>query len=399
MKYVIFPPSLALLQFVFYLGVTIQEYNWVDKNSEQSGNISQLEDREFETIDETNLEVDDWNQEEETGNSQQYLSEIESNWNEEVKDGNNVVSGIESYGDMTEFETFNDINREEDLDRETKDKDIESYTKKEWLKSEKDQGLEGGRYDKNEFEYNVESGNECFGEMTEYKTMNGTTTKDLSQIFKARNIEEFHSDYVPEQDSNMYGKENWINEDEMEKELGSRIKDMADWTDLENVNDTNKEDGNVETNREVDDLNQEEGTENVQQYHSEIEGHWNEDDKDGNDVGSRIEGSKDMTEFETFNDTNREEDLNIKISDNNDTNVAAWKPGDQCVARWEMSVGGDGCWYRAVVDSTSPGIPEYLDQGQALVTFTEYGNTAVCSLQLLQPRDTEILENGSLALM
>ena len=233
----------------FYLGVTIQEYNWVDKNSEQSGNISQLEDCEFETVDETNLEVDDWNQEEETGNSQQYLSEIESNWNEEVKDGNNVGSGIESYGDMTEFETFNDINREEDLDRETKDKDIESHTKKEWLKSEKDQRLEGGRYDKNEFEYNVESGNECIGEMTEYKTINGTTTEDLSQIFKARNIEEFHSDYVPEQDSNIHGKENWINKDEMEKELGSRNKDMADWTDLENINDTNKEDGNVETNR------------------------------------------------------------------------------------------------------------------------------------------------------
>ena len=50
LKYVIFPPSRALLQFVFYLGVTIQEYNWVDKNSEQSGNISQLEDCEFETV-------------------------------------------------------------------------------------------------------------------------------------------------------------------------------------------------------------------------------------------------------------------------------------------------------------------------------------------------------------
>ena len=44
----------------FYLGVTIQEYNWVDKNSEQSGNISQLEDRESETVDETNLKVVDF---------------------------------------------------------------------------------------------------------------------------------------------------------------------------------------------------------------------------------------------------------------------------------------------------------------------------------------------------
>ena len=43
-----------------------------------------------------------------------------------------------------------------------------------------------------------------------------------------------------------------------------------------------------------------------------------------------------------------------------------WKEGDECVALWDE----DGRWYRAVIDG--------VEGDTAVVTFTQYGNSAYC---------------------
>eukprot|EP00092_Neocalanus_flemingeri_P024912 GFUD01027017.1.p1 GENE.GFUD01027017.1~~GFUD01027017.1.p1 ORF type:complete len:747 (+),score=261.88 GFUD01027017.1:39-2243(+) len=61
-----------------------------------------------------------------------------------------------------------------------------------------------------------------------------------------------------------------------------------------------------------------------------------------------------------------------------------WEEGDKCVARWEE----DGCWYLAVVEG--------VEGDTAVVTFTQYGNSAYCPVELLREEDTKIGADGQL---
>ena len=61
-----------------------------------------------------------------------------------------------------------------------------------------------------------------------------------------------------------------------------------------------------------------------------------------------------------------------------------WKEGDQCVAQWDE----DGLWYKAVIDT--------IEVDRAVVTFTEYGNSAYAQLAQLRDYDTPITEHGLL---
>jgi len=61
-----------------------------------------------------------------------------------------------------------------------------------------------------------------------------------------------------------------------------------------------------------------------------------------------------------------------------------WKEGDACVARWEE----DDCWYEAVVDG--------VEAGHAVVTFTQYGNSAMCPVTDLRDKDTVIDDFGQI---
>ena len=61
--------------------------------------------------------------------------------------------------------------------------------------------------------------------------------------------------------------------------------------------------------------------------------------------------------------------------------------GDPCVARWDEE-GGDGLWYRAVIDG--------LEGERATVTFTEYGNSAYTQVGDLRDNDTPINDQGLL---
>ena len=69
------------------------------------------------------------------------------------------------------------------------------------------------------------------------------------------------------------------------------------------------------------------------------------------------------------------------------TQETAWKVGDPCVARWDED-GGDGLWYRAVIDG--------LEGERATVTFTEYGNSAYTQVGDLRDHDTPINDQGLL---
>ena len=61
-----------------------------------------------------------------------------------------------------------------------------------------------------------------------------------------------------------------------------------------------------------------------------------------------------------------------------------WTEGEECVALWTE----DGNWYKAVIDG--------IEGNTAVVTFTEYGNSAYCSLDNLREPGTVIDEDGQL---
>ena len=63
-----------------------------------------------------------------------------------------------------------------------------------------------------------------------------------------------------------------------------------------------------------------------------------------------------------------------------------WKAGDNCVAKWDE----DGCWYKAVIEG--------IEDDTAMVTFTEYGNSAYCNLVNILDFNTQIDEEGQLKL-
>ena len=55
-----------------------------------------------------------------------------------------------------------------------------------------------------------------------------------------------------------------------------------------------------------------------------------------------------------------------------------WMEGAECVARWEE----DGCWYMAVVDG--------VEGNTAVVTFSEFGNSAYCPVESLRDKSIKI---------
>ena len=61
-----------------------------------------------------------------------------------------------------------------------------------------------------------------------------------------------------------------------------------------------------------------------------------------------------------------------------------WSEGEECVALWTE----DGLWYKAVIDG--------IEGNTAVVTFTEYGNSAYCDLDNLREPGTVIGEDGQL---
>ena len=54
------------------------------------------------------------------------------------------------------------------------------------------------------------------------------------------------------------------------------------------------------------------------------------------------------------------------------------------MSRWDE----DDCWYEAVVDG--------VEAGHAEVTFTQYGNSAMCPVMDLRDKDTVIDEFGQI---
>ena len=61
-----------------------------------------------------------------------------------------------------------------------------------------------------------------------------------------------------------------------------------------------------------------------------------------------------------------------------------WSEGEECVALWTE----DGLWYKAVIDG--------IEGNTAVVTFTEYDNSAYCDLDNLREPGTVIGEDGQL---
>ena len=100
----------------------------------------------------------------------------------------------------------------------------------------------------------------------------------------------------------------------------------------------------------------------------EVEDEDNEKEEDEEDNKEEEEDEEDTTGYRTSLET-------------------AWKVGDRCVARWDEE-GGDDLWYRAVIDG--------LEGERALVTFTEYGNSAYTQVGDLRDQDTHINDQGLL---
>ena len=80
--------------------------------------------------------------------------------------------------------------------------------------------------------------------------------------------------------------------------------------------------------------------------------------------------------------------------------MAEWKVGDECVARWEE----DGCRYKAVVEKVSwyedgcwyKAVVERVEDETVVVNFTEFGNSASCTLENVKDPSTKISEDGQL---
>jgi len=117
---------------------------------------------------------------------------------------------------------------------------------------------------------------------------------------------------------------------------------------------------------------------------------WNEDQVGAVDEGDELledeeseanEGDKDEDNLE---DATEYEETNWNEDDNEEVDDTAWKEGDECVARWDE----DSCWYEAVVDG--------VEGDMAVVTFTQFGNSAFCPVELLKDKDTKIGDDGQL---
>ena len=121
-----------------------------------------------------------------------------------------------------------------------------------------------------------------------------------------------------------------------------------------------------------------------------------------NEEGDGLENKEEHVESDGPNDADDEEQdedaMNNNISnedvdphgesDGDDFKTGmedrVWTEGEECVALWTE----DGNWYKAVIDR--------IEGNTAVVTFTEYGNSAYCGLDNLREAGTVIGEDGQL---
>ena len=120
-----------------------------------------------------------------------------------------------------------------------------------------------------------------------------------------------------------------------------------------------------------------------------------------NEEGDRLENNKEHVSDEPHDTEEEEQDedaMNNNIS-NEDTGHhdesdgedhktgledRVWREGEECVALWTE----DGNWYKAVIDG--------IEGNTAVVTFTEYGNSAYCGVDNLREPGTVIGEDWQL---
>ena len=120
-----------------------------------------------------------------------------------------------------------------------------------------------------------------------------------------------------------------------------------------------------------------------------------------NEEGDRLENKEEHVSDEPHDTEEEEQDedaMNNNISnediDHNDQSDGedyktgledrVWREGEECVALWTE----DGNWYKAVIDG--------IEGNTAVVTFTEYGNSAYCDLDNLREPGAVIGEDGQL---
>jgi len=113
---------------------------------------------------------------------------------------------------------------------------------------------------------------------------------------------------------------------------------------------------------------------------------------DINETSAYVEGDRlSDSDSNGENEDNYENDWNEGGSSGNDDDeeplggeMAEWKEGDECVARWDE----DECWYKAVV--------ERVEGDTIVVIFTEFGNSASCTREYVKDPSTVIGEDGQL---
>ena len=116
------------------------------------------------------------------------------------------------------------------------------------------------------------------------------------------------------------------------------------------------------------------GLENRNEKHISDEPHDTEEEEQDEDAMNNNISNEDID----HNDQSDGEDYKTGLEDR------VWREGEECVALWTE----DNNWYKAVIDG--------IEGNTAVVTFTEYGNSAYCGLENLREPGTIIGEDGQL---
>ena len=125
---------------------------------------------------------------------------------------------------------------------------------------------------------------------------------------------------------------------------------------------------------------------NVEQQFDEGDNSTAEDDKEDKvEEDEDIEDDRGAQENDNdMNEEQREEDDEMVEGEFKTGIEDFWKEGDVCVALWDE----DGRWYKAVIDG--------IEGDTAVVTFTEYGNSAYCQVDNIVDSNRLIDSDGQL---
>ena len=114
--------------------------------------------------------------------------------------------------------------------------------------------------------------------------------------------------------------------------------------------------------------------------------HINDDQTNTTDYQTVVENQEDAPVDDEDN-----QEVSEVVDDGDDeagyksaVSLHTWAAGDQCVALWDE----DGLWYRAVVEG--------VEGDTAVVTFTDYGNSAYCHIKNIVDKGRQITEDGQL---